>query len=945
MIKRILSALICTAIVCCTVCASADTSDWIVYDIPDVDSVEGTVLDASYLLDAPAGKHGFLDHTSGDNFVFEDGTDMRFWGTCLSDSDAFMSKENARLLAKRFAQLGFNLVRFISVEGEVFSGKTADGKRDINRDNLDKLHYLISELKARGIYVMFDVNAGYPYASEDNIDDEENISRSFKVYGYFDSKMIDLQKRLVSEMMSALNPYTGMRLKDDPAVVCINLRNETSVATSTAVSRSSVYYNNKLQAMFNAYLKDKYQNDENLKNAWTHTYPYNASAAVVLDEDESLENGTVRIPDINKLRNDNLKSGKVYCKLRQIETMQFLVDMQSDYFALMTDFLRSDLGMKCRISGCTAYDVQAITLANYYSDINTDYIETHIYRGHVQGTKYILYEDAATGNKSVSSGFLEEPTSIMQKRDKNFGQADKLTDNGYYFLTHAMSSNISGKPHIVSEWNIGAGHPYRSEGLLLMAAYGAMHNNNFVMYDWGNSDMSSYSGMYMNEQFATFNQPNYVSALPAASAIFLRRDASEAGRGFSYERYVGDEPVSREFQREASTDYDKLDQFVENKVLSHRSALVGKTGISFDDESSYDDSDNSNDILYLTKKYADSGVYISDTGDMSFDTNNGIYKLNTPRAQCISGFVGGGNIELDDIIYSIDNDFATVYLTSVGSEDIYKSNSILLTAVGNQKNSGQQMSDDGKDFVDKKVGSSPILCEPIGGSVTLKTTDEITVYALDNSGNRKHEIAVTNVSGGKKFNLSADSLSYEIVRQNVSGVKNAHIELGDRSVQPIFGDVADSDRQYIERAYLLGLIEGKSDSLFAPNESITRGDFIYALMRALNIYVYSNSSAYSDVTSDDSRFKQLTIAEKLGFLKFYSGDELGIDSAVSYSDMVSIVGNAYLASDRGADAADKYSNSELENMLKKEGFLNGVSVGGNISRRDAARILYNLMWN
>ena len=176
-------------------------------------------------------------------------------------------------------------------------------------------------------------------------------------------------------------------------------------------------------------------------------------------------------------------------------------------------------------------------------------------------------------------------------------------------------------------------------------------------------------------------------------------------------------------------------------------------------------------------------------------------------------------------------------------------------------------------------------------------------------------------------------------------MKNAHIELGDRSVQPIFGDVADSDRQYIERAYLLGLIEGKSDSLFAPNESIARGDFIYALMRALNIYVYSNSSAYGDVTSDDSRFKQLTIAEKLGFLKVYSGGELGIDSAVSYSDMVSIVGNAYLASDRGADAADKYSNSELENMLKKEGFLDGVSVGGNISRRDAARILYNLMWN
>ena len=41
-------------------------------------------LDISYLFEAekPAGKHGFL-RAEGEQFVFEDGTAVRFWGTTI----------------------------------------------------------------------------------------------------------------------------------------------------------------------------------------------------------------------------------------------------------------------------------------------------------------------------------------------------------------------------------------------------------------------------------------------------------------------------------------------------------------------------------------------------------------------------------------------------------------------------------------------------------------------------------------------------------------------------------------------------------------------------------------------------------------------------------------------------------------------------------------------
>ena len=61
-----------------------DTSDWFVYEYPTSAEVAGTPLDVSSLLDAPAGKHGFLTGTEGERFKFEDGTTVRFNGINVS---------------------------------------------------------------------------------------------------------------------------------------------------------------------------------------------------------------------------------------------------------------------------------------------------------------------------------------------------------------------------------------------------------------------------------------------------------------------------------------------------------------------------------------------------------------------------------------------------------------------------------------------------------------------------------------------------------------------------------------------------------------------------------------------------------------------------------------------------------------------------------------------
>lgn len=62
----------------------------------DIKKTGSHYVDWSSLLDAPAGKHGFLK-TANSSFVFEDGTPAKFYGSVLIAHDAFCSKEKQTL--------------------------------------------------------------------------------------------------------------------------------------------------------------------------------------------------------------------------------------------------------------------------------------------------------------------------------------------------------------------------------------------------------------------------------------------------------------------------------------------------------------------------------------------------------------------------------------------------------------------------------------------------------------------------------------------------------------------------------------------------------------------------------------------------------------------------------------------------------------------------------
>jgi hypothetical protein len=70
-------------------------------------------IDLSFVFEneKPAGKHGFLK-ADKDRFVFEDQTEVRFWGTNFNGGANFPEFEYAEKIAKRLSKIGINLVRF-----------------------------------------------------------------------------------------------------------------------------------------------------------------------------------------------------------------------------------------------------------------------------------------------------------------------------------------------------------------------------------------------------------------------------------------------------------------------------------------------------------------------------------------------------------------------------------------------------------------------------------------------------------------------------------------------------------------------------------------------------------------------------------------------------------------------------------------------------------------
>lgn len=224
----------------------------------------------------PAGKFGHIK-VGKDGHLYAGNSRIRFFGVNLCFGAAFPQKSDAEKIAARMAKFGINIVRFHHMD----SGTFPDGIRARNRadtrgldpEALDRLDYLISQLKKNGIYVNLNLLVSRPFNRNDGLPAEiEQLDWKLRhSVGFFYEPLIQLQKEYARELLTHKNPYTGMTYAQDPCVAFVEINNENGLINTWlggGIDGLPEVFLKELQRQWNEYLKKKYKTTDNLKKAW-----------------------------------------------------------------------------------------------------------------------------------------------------------------------------------------------------------------------------------------------------------------------------------------------------------------------------------------------------------------------------------------------------------------------------------------------------------------------------------------------------------------------------------------------------------------------------------------------------------------------------------------------------------------------------------------------------
>lgn len=218
----------------------------------------------------------------GNNFVVNN-QPYKFWGVNMVAAGAFPEKTDASGIAAHAAKMGINLVRFHHLDnpswtaaGTLFT--QGQSTRNLNPAALDKLDYLIFQLKQHGIYTNMNLNVSRTFNNLDGVPGADSLLEFGKGVTIFDPQLIALQKEYATQLLGHTNPYTGLKLSEDPALAMVEMINENSLYgmwKDNALQPRSLpggwltwRHSRMLDSMWNVFLQNKYNNQTALQAAW-----------------------------------------------------------------------------------------------------------------------------------------------------------------------------------------------------------------------------------------------------------------------------------------------------------------------------------------------------------------------------------------------------------------------------------------------------------------------------------------------------------------------------------------------------------------------------------------------------------------------------------------------------------------------------------------------------
>ncbi len=158
----------------------------------------------------------------GANYVLPTATDYRAAGYLHADRKRMIDEDMAQ-----FARMGWDGLR-LTFWGDWEASDSAGNL--LANDHLDLLDWLIARARERGIYMLFSPIQLYSSNWPDAMARDAGTPGFGRVFGKFkmgtDPAAIAAQVNYLTQILDHVNPYTGVALKDEPAILFIELVNE-----------------------------------------------------------------------------------------------------------------------------------------------------------------------------------------------------------------------------------------------------------------------------------------------------------------------------------------------------------------------------------------------------------------------------------------------------------------------------------------------------------------------------------------------------------------------------------------------------------------------------------------------------------------------------------------------------------------------------------------------
>ncbi|HYW95541.1 MAG TPA: hypothetical protein VE870_08145, partial [Bacteroidales bacterium] len=410
------------------------------FDYPIDNFTDDALLDLRYLNEDVAGEHGFITLSPDSNsFVRGDGEPVRFWSVNEGGNARRLSDDDMRRHARFLAKIGVNMVRF---HGSVNPAGKGTDINDVDTAEVKAIWKTVAFMKEQGIYTTISPFWAHNGHMGGWVPEEwsiEGYSGKDDMWGviFFNDRLKEAYKTWVKYLYTTPNTYTGVALRDEPAVGLIQVQNEDGVFFWT-MQNIKPELKLLVRKKFTAWLIKKYGSYQKTLAHWNNYSLEGDQAGKQLFDIFSTWQMTQELPEEQRPR--------------MKDQVEFLTETQYNFYKEMHDYYRDELGCKQLINASnwkTADQLRLNDLERYtYTACEVEAVNRYFDPGHVGENSGWRID---TGHYYQGNSALKNPVDIP-----------------------INIKQVEGYPMLVTEsgWNLP--NKYQSEAPLLISTYSSL---------------------------------------------------------------------------------------------------------------------------------------------------------------------------------------------------------------------------------------------------------------------------------------------------------------------------------------------------------------------------------------------------------------------------------------------------------------------------------------